>query len=79
MDFSKRVAVITGGASGIGRAVAAALARRNAGAVALVDMNEAIHDVAAQLNTEAGRDFALAYRGDATDPAFRDAGTFACR
>ena len=73
MDFSNRVAVITGGASGIGRAVAAALARRAVGAVALVDMNEAVHDVATQINAEAGRPFALAYRGDTTDPAFRSA------
>ncbi len=71
MDFSNRVAVITGGASGIGRAVAAALARRNVTAVALVDMNDAVHDVATQINAEAGRTFAQAYRGDTTDPAFR--------
>ncbi|MBL8334715.1 MAG: SDR family oxidoreductase [Rubrivivax sp.] len=71
MDFSNRVAVITGGASGIGRAVAAAMAQRKAGAVALVDMNEAVADVATQLNAAAGREFAYAYRGDTTDPGFR--------
>lgn len=71
MDFSNRVAVITGGASGIGRAVSTAMARRNVGAVALVDMSDAVHDVAAQLNAEAGRSFALPYCGNTTDPAFR--------
>lgn len=71
MDFSNRVAVITGGASGIGRAVSAAMARRSVGAVALVDMSEGVHDVAAQLNAEAGREFVRPYRGDTTDPAFR--------
>ncbi len=71
MDFSKRVAVITGGASGIGRAVSTAMAQRNIGAVALVDMSAAVHEVAAQLNFEAGRSFVLPYQGDTTDAAFR--------
>jgi 3-oxoacyl-[acyl-carrier protein] reductase len=70
-EFSNRAAVITGGASGIGRAVAAAMARRGVQAVALVDMNPAIDEVAAELNTEAGRVFAVPHRGDASDAAFR--------
>ena len=44
MEFSKRVAVITGGGSGIGRAVAAAMGRRDVAAVALVDVSEAVED-----------------------------------
>lgn len=71
MEFPNRVAVITGGGSGIGRAVGAALARRSVAAVALVDMSETIEDVAAKLNTEAGRTVAIPFRGDATDAAFR--------
>lgn len=71
MDFTNRVAVITGGGSGIGRAVAAAMARRNVAAVALVDMNDAIGDVAALLNAEAGRRFAIPFQGDTTDERFR--------
>lgn len=71
MEFSNKVAVITGGASGIGRAVAAAMARRGVKAAALVDMNEAVHEVAAALDAEAGRAFALPFRGDASDAAFR--------
>src|SRR5262252_5313849 len=73
MDFTNRVAVITGGGSGIGRAVAAAMARRDVAAVALVDMHEAIDDVAVQLNAEAGRKFAWPFRGNATDEGFRAA------
>lgn len=71
MDFTNKVALVTGGASGIGRAVAAAMARRGVAAVALVDMNDAIDEAAAQVNAEAGRPVALPFRGDTTDAAFR--------
>lgn len=71
MDFSKRVAVITGGGSGIGRAVASAMGRRGVGAVALVDLSEAVEDIAAKLNAEAGRVYAIPFQGDTTDERFR--------
>ena len=71
MDFTNRVAVITGGGSGIGRAVAATMARRDVAAVALVDVNDAIDQVASELNAEAGRTVAMPFRGNATDEAFR--------
>ncbi|MFP5396805.1 MAG: SDR family NAD(P)-dependent oxidoreductase [Gammaproteobacteria bacterium] len=71
MDLSNKVAVITGGGSGIGRAVAAAMTRRGVTGVALVDMNESIGQIADTLNAEAGREFALPFRGDTTDEAFR--------
>ncbi|NRF67081.1 SDR family oxidoreductase [Aquincola sp. S2] len=71
MDIANQVAVITGGASGIGRAVAAAMARRNVTAVALVDASEAVVDVAEKLNADAGRVFAVPFQGDTTDEAFR--------
>ncbi len=71
MDLSNKVAVITGGGSGIGRAVAAAMARRGVTGVALVDMNESIGQIAETLNAEAGREFALPFRGDTTDDALR--------
>lgn len=71
MEFTRRVAVITGGGSGIGRAVAAAMARRDVAAVALVDVNDAIHEVADKLNAEAGRTFAIPFQGNTTDESFR--------
>jgi NAD(P)-dependent dehydrogenase (short-subunit alcohol dehydrogenase family) len=71
MDLSKRVAVITGGASGIGRAVAAGMAQRGVAGVALVDMSDAVEEVAAKLNAEAGRTFAVPFQGNATDAGFR--------
>jgi 3-oxoacyl-[acyl-carrier protein] reductase len=71
MEIADKVAVITGAASGIGRAVVLELARRKVRAVALVDQGEAIDAVAAEINAEAGREVAYPYRGDTTDAAFR--------
>ena len=50
MEFNNQVAVVTGAASGIGRAVAQAMALRGVRAVGLVDMNESIDQIAAELN-----------------------------
>ena len=71
MDVAGKVAVITGAASGIGRAVATELARRNVRAMALVDMGETIDEVCGEINAVAGRRVAHPYRGDTTDEAFR--------
>ena len=71
MEFADKVAVITGAASGIGRAVAIAMARRDVRAVALVDMGDNIASVAAEVNAEAGRQVAYPYQGNTTDEAFR--------
>ena len=71
MEFENRVAVITGGGSGIGRAVAAAMARRGVKAIALVDASEAVEDIAEKLNAEAGRAVAIPFQGDTTDEKFR--------
>ena len=71
MELSDRVAVVTGGASGIGHAVAAALARRDVAAVALVDVSETVGDIAEKLNAESGRSYAIAFQGDTTDERFR--------
>jgi NAD(P)-dependent dehydrogenase (short-subunit alcohol dehydrogenase family) len=71
MDIAGKVAVITGAASGIGRAVAGELARRNVRALALVDIGDNINTVADEVNAAAGRRVAYAFRGDTTDDAFR--------
>lgn len=71
MEVADKVAVVTGAASGIGRAVVAELARRNVRAVALVDQGETVDAVAAEVNAVAGRRVAYPYRGDATDASFR--------
>ncbi len=71
MEFAEKVAVITGAASGIGRAVAIDLAHRKVRAMALVDMGESVGAVAAEINAKAHRHVAYPYRGDVTDEAFR--------
>ena len=71
MNLLNKVAVITGGASGIGRAVAMAMARRDVSGVALVDVSEAVEDVAEKINVEVGRSFAIPFQGNTTDDRFR--------
>ena len=71
MEIAGKVAVITGAASGIGRAVAAELARRGARAMALVDLGDAIESATEEVNDVVGRRVAIPFRGDATDDAFR--------
>jgi 3-oxoacyl-[acyl-carrier protein] reductase len=71
MEFTGKVAVITGAASGIGRAVAGELARRDVRAMALVDLGEAVDGIAAEINAKSRRPIAYAYRGDVTDGVFR--------
>jgi 3-oxoacyl-[acyl-carrier protein] reductase len=71
MDFVGKVAVITGAASGIGRAVAIEMADRDVRSIALVDMGDAVDAVAAEINADAGRRIAYAYKGDVTNEAFR--------
>ncbi|GGC83329.1 oxidoreductase [Tersicoccus solisilvae] len=66
LDFAGRTAVVTGAASGIGRATACLLAERGA-AVVIGDVAEAARTVAAEL-TEAGHR-ALFVRTDVTDEA----------
>src|ERR1700731_3681050 len=66
-----QVAVITGAAGGIGQALALDMTRRGAAGIALVDSSERVVQVAREINAEAGRQVAIAYRGDTTDTAFR--------
>lgn len=71
MQIKDKVAVITGGASGIGLAVGRELAQRGARAVALVDLDPAVSAAADSINQAAGSEVALSFKGDATDPEFR--------
>jgi NAD(P)-dependent dehydrogenase (short-subunit alcohol dehydrogenase family) len=71
MNIKGAVAVITGAASGIGRAVAEELAKRGAKALALVDHSDAVQATVDAVNKLTGTTVAQGYRGDVTDPGFR--------
>ncbi len=71
MRIKDQVAVITGGGSGIGEAVAREFALRGARCVALVDRSERAAEVARSINEPLGRLVAQSFIGDATDDAFR--------
>ncbi|MFO0914040.1 MAG: SDR family NAD(P)-dependent oxidoreductase [Pirellulales bacterium] len=71
MEIRDSVAVVTGGASGIGEAVAWDLAKRQARTVALVDRTDRVHEVAQRINGEMGREVAVTFIGDVTCGKFR--------
>lgn len=71
MEIENKVAVVTGAASGIARAVAAELAKEGAGIVGMVDVNQAVDEAAQVINREAGREVAVPFTGDVTDAEFR--------
>ncbi len=71
MLINDKVAVVTGAASGIGRAVSEELIKRGALAVAMVDMSNTVIDVTDQLNEDVGKNAATPFVGDVTDENFR--------
>ncbi len=70
MEIKDKVAVITGAGSGIGEAVCHELGKRGVKAIAMVDMNEKVRDVAAEVEKESSV-AAVPFVGDATDANFR--------
>jgi len=73
MIIKGAVAVVTGAASGIGRALSEELAKRGAKALALVDHSQSVFEVVDAVNKQTGVNVASGYSGDVTDPAFRSA------
>src|SRR5436190_5492091 len=71
MNIQGAVAVVTGAAGGIGRALALELAKRKAAGLALVDRSDGVQQVAKAINELAGSTVAMGFSGDVTDPKFR--------
>lgn len=72
MDLKNKIAVITGAGSGIGRAVAFELAHRGVKALAMVDINGEVDQVATEIRRAGHNGCALEpFIGDVTDESFR--------
>ncbi len=71
MNIKDSVAIITGAAGGIGRALALELAKRKVVGLGLVDQSEAVFQVAKAINELTGAIIAHGYTGDATSAEFR--------
>ena len=62
-----QVAVITGAGGGVGQALALDMTHRGATSLALVDFSDRVVQVAREINSEACRQAAIAYRGGTPD------------
>ena len=71
MNIKGAVAVVTGAASGIGRALSEDLVGRGAKAIAMVDHSPSVFEIVDAVNKQAGVKVASGYSGDVTDSAFR--------
>src|SRR5215218_3308028 len=71
MEIQGKVAVVTGAAGGIGRALVQQLARHGAKAIAVVDRTECVASTSREVNEYVDRKVAIPFSGDVTDAAFR--------
>ena len=71
MNIKGSVAVVTGAAGGIGRALTLELAKRKVAGLAVVDRSDGVQQVAKAINELAGSTLAAGFSGDVTDPKFR--------
>ena len=73
MIINNEVAMVTGAASGIGRALTFELAQRGAKAIGIVDLSDDVFNIADKINSRVGGQVALPFKGDVTAPDFRKA------
>ena len=71
MNIKGAVAVITGAAGGIGRALALELVKRKVTGLALVDQSDAVHEMSKTLNELTHNPIAFSYNGDVSNEDFR--------
>lgn len=71
MQTKDRVAVITGGASGIARATCLGLAREGVKAIGVVDMSDDVYAACEEGNRSLEREVLVPFKGDVTNTAFR--------
>ena len=72
MELKNKVAVVTGGASGIGLATCEKLAEHELKAIALIDRSAAVHDACERLNSQIGWEMVFPFAGDVTSGEFRN-------
>lgn len=71
MEIKDKSAVITGAASGIGRAVCELLAKSGIKTIGMVDMSDQVSVEAEKINRQFSRKIAVPFQGDTTDTSFR--------
>lgn len=72
MDLANKVAVITGGTSGIGKAAALKLAEERVKAIGIVDIQSDTDAICRDMNRGLERDVMIPFRGDVVDAHFRE-------
>lgn len=71
VELKDKNIIVTGAASGIGRAIAFKLAKQGVKSIGMVDVSDDINDVSEKINNEVNAEVAIPFKGDTTDNDFR--------
>jgi 3-oxoacyl-[acyl-carrier protein] reductase len=71
MEIAGKVAVVTGAASGIGKAVCQQLVNAGIKAIGMVDVNDEVEQRSIEINNNSNLDIAIPFQGDTTNSTFR--------